>query len=61
MVELSLTSQQLAADLNETSLEDALIKIAGFVDERGLIIALRGMKTNYSKTTTVCRREIIKL
>ena len=33
-----------AADLNETSLEDALIKIAGFVDERGLIIALKGMK-----------------
>jgi len=33
-----------AADLNETSLEDALISIAGFVDERGLIIALRGMK-----------------
>ena len=25
----------VAADLNETSLEDALIKIAGFVDERG--------------------------
>ena len=33
-----------AADLNETSLEDALINIAGFVDERGLKIALRGMK-----------------
>ena len=33
-----------AADLNETSLKDALIKIAGFVDERGLIVALRGMK-----------------
>tara|TARA_R100000388_G_scaffold13650_1_gene11227 strand:+ start:1024 stop:1932 length:909 start_codon:yes stop_codon:yes gene_type:complete len=33
-----------AADLNETSLEDALIKIAGFVNERGLIVALRGMK-----------------
>ena len=33
-----------AADLNETSLEDALIKIAGFTDERGLIIALKGMK-----------------
>ena len=33
-----------AADLNETSLEDALINIAGFVDERGLIIALKGMK-----------------
>ena len=34
----------IAADLNETSLEDALIKIAGFVDERGLIVALRGQK-----------------
>ena len=33
-----------AADLNETSLEDALINIAGFVDERGLKVALRGMK-----------------
>ena len=33
-----------SADLNETSLEDALINIAGFVDERGLKIALRGMK-----------------
>ena len=31
-------------DLNETSLEDALIKIAGFVDERGMKVALRGMK-----------------
>ena len=30
--------------MNETSLEDALINIAGFTDERGLIIALRGMK-----------------
>jgi hypothetical protein len=34
----------VAADLNETSLEDALINIAGFVDERGLKIALRGTK-----------------
>jgi len=33
-----------AADLNETSLEDALINIAGFVDERGLKVALRGLK-----------------
>ena len=33
-----------SADLNETSLEDALISIAGFVDERGLRVALRGMK-----------------
>jgi hypothetical protein len=34
----------VAADLNETSLEDALISIAGFVDERGLRVALRGTK-----------------
>ena len=33
-----------AADLNETSLEQSLIDIAGFVDERGLKIAVRGMK-----------------
>ena len=32
------------SDLNETSLEDALINIAGFVDERGLKVALRGTK-----------------
>ena len=33
-----------AADLNETSLEAALIQIAQMKDERGLKIALRGMK-----------------
>jgi hypothetical protein len=33
-----------AADLNETSLENALIDISTFVDERNLIIALRGVK-----------------
>ena len=33
-----------AADLNETSLEQMLIDIAGLTDERGLKIALRGMK-----------------
>ena len=33
-----------AADLNETSLEQSLIDIAGFVDERGLKIALQGKK-----------------
>jgi hypothetical protein len=37
------------ADLNETSLEDALISIAGFVDERGLKVALRGMKLVISR------------
>ena len=34
----------VAADLNETSLENALIDISTFVDERNMIIALRGMK-----------------
>jgi len=34
----------VAADLNETSLEQMLIDIAGFTDERGLKIAVRGMK-----------------
>src|SRR5210317_266624 len=33
-----------AADLNETSLEQALIDIAGLQDERGLKIAVRGTK-----------------
>jgi hypothetical protein len=32
------------ADLNETSLEDALINTSTFTDDRGLNIALRGMK-----------------
>ena len=34
----------VAADLNETSLEQSLIDIAGFVDERGLKVALNGQK-----------------
>ena len=33
-----------AADLNETSLENALIDIAAFVDERGLKVSVRGQK-----------------
>ena len=33
-----------AADLNETSLENALIDISGFVDERGLRVSVRGTK-----------------
>jgi hypothetical protein len=45
----SLTGNQrntlsTAADLNETSLEQMLIDIAGLTDERGLRIAVRGMK-----------------
>ena len=34
----------VAADLNETSLEQSLIDIAAFTDERGLKIAAKGMK-----------------
>ena len=33
-----------AADLNETSLEQMLIDISGVTDERGLKVAIRGMK-----------------
>ena len=33
-----------AADLNETSLEQALIDIAAFIDERGLLVAVQGRK-----------------
>lgn len=33
-----------AADLNETALEQSLIDIAAFVDERGLKVAMRGQK-----------------
>jgi hypothetical protein len=40
-VQNTLTTQ---ADLNETSLEQALIDIAAMTDERGLKIAARGMK-----------------
>ena len=34
----------VAADLNETSLEQSLIDIAAFTDERGLKVAAKGMK-----------------
>ena len=34
----------VAADLNETSLEDAVINIAAYTDERGLLIAARPLK-----------------
>jgi hypothetical protein len=43
----------VAADLNETSLEQSLIDIAGFVDERGLKIALSGRKMIIPKRITI--------
>ena len=44
----------VAADLNETSLEDAVINIAAFVDERGLLIAARPQEADRSTSTDVC-------
>jgi hypothetical protein len=34
----------VAADLNETSLEQSMIDIAAFIDERGLLVAVQGRK-----------------
>ena len=39
----------VASDLNETSLEQMLIDIAGITDERGLKVAIRGMKLIFPK------------
>ena len=49
-----------AADLNETSLEQALIDIAGFTDERGLKIAVRGMKLIVPKELVFTAERIMK-
>ena len=40
----TLTALATNADLNETSLEQAVIDIAAFTDERGLLIAARPRK-----------------
>ena len=42
--ELNSNRPSTAADLNETSLEAAVIQIAGWTDERGLLIAARPRK-----------------
>ena len=47
------------ADLNETSLEDILIQIAGFTDERGLKIAVRGTKLLIPKELQFIAERII--
>ena len=49
-----------AADLNETSLEQALIDISLFIDERGLKIALRGMKLIAPPTLQFTAERILK-
>jgi hypothetical protein len=49
-----------AADLNETSLEQSLIDIAGFVDERGLKIALQGRKLIIPKELQFTAERVLK-
>jgi len=49
-----------AADLSETSLEQSLIDIAAFVDERGLKIALQGVKLIIPKELQFTAERILK-
>jgi hypothetical protein len=48
------------ADLSETSLEQALIDIAAFTDERGLKIAIRGLKLIIPKELQFTADRILK-
>jgi hypothetical protein len=50
----------VAADLNETSLEQSLIDIAGLVDERGLKIALQGRKMIIPKELQFTAERLMK-
>jgi hypothetical protein len=49
-----------AADLNETSLEQSLIDIASFVDERGLKIAIQGRKLIIPKELQFTAERLLK-
>ena len=49
-----------AADLSETSLEQSLIDIAGFTDERGLKIAVQGLKLIIPKELQFTADRILK-
>ena len=49
-----------AADLNETSLEQSLIDIAAFTDERGLKIAARGVKMIISSALQFTAERLMK-
>ena len=50
----------VAADLNETSLEQSLIDIAGFVDERELKVALSGTKMIIPKELQFTAERLMK-
>ena len=47
-----------AADLNETSLENALIDISNFVDEKKYDCCIKRNETYYSTCITICCRQI---
>ena len=49
-----------AADLSETSLEQSMIDIAAFVDERGLKIAMQGVKPIIPKELQFTAERILK-
>ena len=49
-----------AADLSETSLEQSLIDIAAFVDERGLKVALQGRKLIIPKELQFTAERILR-
>ena len=49
-----------AADLSETSLEQSLIDIASFVDERGLKIAIQGVKLIIPKELQFTAERVLK-
>ena len=50
----------VAADLSETSMEQSLIDIAAFVDERGLKVALQGAKLVIPKELQFTAERILK-
>jgi hypothetical protein len=56
----AVTAFNTAADLNETSLEQSLIDIAGFVDERGLKIASQGVKMIIPKELQFTAERLMK-
>ena len=56
----SVTFLATAADLNETSLEQSLIDIGKFVDERGLKIASQGVKMIIPKELQFTAERLMK-
>lgn len=57
---VNFNSPSVGADLNETSLEAAMIDIAGWVDERGLLIAAKGVKLVIPRQLMYVAERILK-